>query len=88
MTIQSLNQQHKDQVHAKVASLNMSAFPAKIRGNIPRNYGSHAVFVLQDIPDEQLIVWELLSEVPHKQIDCRRHKSFCVQHGLKTPHVK
>ena len=56
-----------------------------------RNYGCDfklwmqvAVFVLQDIPDEQLIVWELLSEVPRKRIDCRRHKSFCVQHGLNT----
>ena len=78
MTIQSLNQQQKEQVHAKVASLDISAFPAKIRGNITRNYGSYvgrdfklwmqvAVFVLQDIiPDEQRIVWELLSEVRRK----------------------
>ena len=55
--------------------MDMSAFPAKIRGNITRNYGSYdgrdfklwmqvVVFVLKDIvPDEQLLVWELLSEV-------------------------
>jgi hypothetical protein len=53
----------------------MSAFAANIRGNINRNYGSYvgrdfklwmqvAVFVLQGIiPDENLLIWELLSEV-------------------------
>lgn len=74
-TIQSLNQQQKDQMCAKIGSFDMSAFPAKIRGNITRNYGSYvgrdfklwmqvAVFVLQDIvSEEHLMVWELLSEV-------------------------
>lgn len=74
-TIQSLPQQLKNQLHAKIQALDMSAFPATIRGNITRNYGSYvgrdyklwmqvAVFILQDIiPLEQLLVWELLSEV-------------------------
>jgi hypothetical protein len=65
----------KNQLHAKIQALDMSAFPATINGNITRNYGSYvgrdyklwmqvAVFILQDIiPFEQLLVWELLSEV-------------------------
>lgn len=67
----------KEQLHAKIQALDMNAFPAKIRGNITRNYGSYvgrdyklwmqvAVFVLKDIiTHEQLLVWELLSEVKH-----------------------
>jgi hypothetical protein len=74
-TIKSLPQQLKNQLHAKIQALDMSAFPATINGNITRNYGSYvgrdyklwmqvAVFILQDIiPFEQLLVWELLSEV-------------------------
>jgi hypothetical protein len=74
-TIKSLPQQLKNQLHAKIQALDMSAFPATIRENITRNYGSYvgrdyklwmqvAVFILQDIiPFEQLLVWELLSEV-------------------------
>lgn len=74
-TIKSLNQHEKDQLHAKISALDMSAFAANIRGNITRNYGSYvgrdfklwmqvAVFVLQGIiPDENLLIWELLSEV-------------------------
>ena len=74
-TIQSLSQQQKDQLHAKIAALDMSAFPANIRGNITRNYGSYvgrdfklwlqvAVFVLHNIiPHEKLLAWEYLSEV-------------------------
>ncbi len=67
----------KEQLHARIQALDMSAFPAKIRGNITGNHGSYvgrdyklwmqvAVFVLKGIiPDEQLFVWELLSEVKH-----------------------
>ena len=74
-TIKSSSEQKKEQLHAKIQSMDMSAFPAKITGNIIRNYGSYvgqdfklwmqvAVFILKDIvPDEQLLVWELLSEV-------------------------
>ena len=40
-TIQSLTSQEKDQIHAKIAATDMSAFPANIRGNITRNYGSY-----------------------------------------------
>ena len=74
-TIKSLSKQQKEQLHAKVVATDMSASPANIRGNITRNYGSYvgrdfkvwmqlAVFILQDIiPEEHIIVWELLSEV-------------------------
>lgn len=74
-TIKAFSQDEKDKLHARIGSLDMSSFPAKIRGNITRNYGSYvgrdyklwmqlAVFVLQDIiSDEHLLVWELLSEV-------------------------
>ena len=74
-TIKSASQQKKEQLHSKIQSMDTSAFAAKIRGNITRNYGSYdwrdfklwmqvAVFILKDIvPDEQLLVWELLSEV-------------------------
>ena len=67
----------KDKLHARIQAPDMSAFPAKIRGNITRNYGSYVcrdyklwmqvvVFVLKDIvPYEQLLVWELLSEVKY-----------------------
>ena len=76
-TIQSLSRQKKDQLHANILSTDMSAFPANIRGNITRNYGSYvgrdfklwtqlAVFILQGIVSEEiLLVWELLSEVPY-----------------------
>ncbi|XP_028393607.1 uncharacterized protein LOC114517954 [Dendronephthya gigantea] len=74
-TMKSLSQGRKEQLHAKIQALDMSAFPATIRGNITRNYGSYvgrdfklwmqvAVFILEDIiPHEQLFVWELLSEI-------------------------
>lgn len=74
-TIQSLSTEQKSQMHAKVTALDMKPFSRCIKGNITRNYGSYvgrdfklwiqvAVFVLQNlIPDEDLSVWQLLSEV-------------------------
>lgn len=79
-TIQSLTREQKDQIHAKIASTDMSAFPANIRGNITRNYGSYvgrdfklwiqvAVFILEGIVSEDvLIIWELLCEVLRHRI--------------------
>ena len=76
-TIIAFSQQMKDKLHARIQALDMSAFPAKVRGNITRNYGSYvgwdyklwmqvAVFVLKDIvPYEQLLVWEFLSKVKY-----------------------
>ena len=40
-TIQSLSQEQKDQLHTKISSTDMSAFPATIRGNITQSYGSY-----------------------------------------------
>jgi hypothetical protein len=40
-TIKSLNQREKDQLHAKISALDLSAFAANLRGNITRNYGSY-----------------------------------------------
>jgi hypothetical protein len=40
-TIKSLPQQLKNQLHAKIQALDMSVFPATIRRNITRNYGSY-----------------------------------------------
>ena len=80
--MQSLTREEKDQVHAKIPSTDMSAFPANIRGNITRNYGSYvgrdfklwiqvAVFILEGIVSEDvLIIWELLCEVLCKLSEC------------------
>lgn len=58
----------------------MSAFPANIRGNITRNYGSYvgrdfklwiqvAVFILEGIVStDVLVIWELLCEVLYNYI--------------------
>ena len=93
-TIQSLSQEKKDQLHAKILSTDMSAFPATIRGNITRNYGSYAgrdfklwvqlaVFMLQGIISEEiLLVWELLSEVLYVCIVCLYYKTFEVGSGV------
>ena len=77
-TIQSLSKEEKEQIHAKIGSTDMRAFPASIRGNITRNYGSYvgrdfklwiqlAVFILQGIVSEDILrIWELISEVKCK----------------------
>ena len=79
-TIQSLTREQKDQIHTKIASTDMSAFPANIQGNITRNYGSYvgrdfklwiqvAVFILEGIVSEDvLVIWELLCKVLHHRI--------------------
>ena len=68
VTIKSMTPEKKQQMHAKVVGLNMSAFSRHIKGNITRNYGSYvgrdyklwmqmAVFILDGlIPAESISV--------------------------------